>query len=62
MGRPMKVTPLDVLEKIKENERTTKEEIADEFNVCPQTVGNRLKDLRDNGCLVHYGTIEITQE
>ena len=48
MGRPLKVTPLEVLEKIKYEGSTTKLELAREFKVCGATIGNRLKDLRND--------------
>lgn len=49
MGRPQKVTPLEVLDEIRDLGRTTKQEVADRLNVCTATIGSRLKDLRDNG-------------
>lgn len=54
MGRPLKVTPLEVLEVIKDSNRTTKGAIAEELDVCEATVSSRLKDLRDNGDAVLF--------
>jgi len=37
------------LEEIRDQTRTTKSRLADKFDVCPATIGSRLKDLRENG-------------
>lgn len=48
MGRNLKVTNQEVLEKIKEEGSTTKLRLANEFDVCPATISSRLKTLRED--------------
>jgi len=49
MGRNQKVTSQEVFEEIKDRGTVTKSELADTFNVCPQTICNKLKILRKDG-------------
>lgn len=48
IGRPQKVTPNEILEHLKAVEGSTKEELAEIFDVCKQTIGKKLKALRED--------------
>lgn len=48
MSRPQKVTALEVLDEINGNGRITKAELANKFDVCPETISNKLRTLRED--------------
>ncbi len=48
MGRNQKVTPEQVLNKIENNGRITKAQLSEDFEVCQQTIMNKIKTLRND--------------
>jgi predicted ArsR family transcriptional regulator len=48
-GRPMKVTPAEVLDRIEQSGRITVEELAAILDVTPDTVRKKLRILRGDG-------------
>lgn len=60
----MKVTPQEIKEML-EKEQYTKSELADIFNVCKETISNKLRELRKDGePIIHTsnGLLILTKE
>ena len=53
-GRPLKMTPQEVLEKVDEYESITKQELAELFKCCQSTISKRIRTLRRDNEKIFY--------
>lgn len=49
MGRKAKILPVEILDTLKSNGQMTREQIAEEHDCCPSTIGRKVKELIHDG-------------